>query len=384
MPRRTYRGRIAVLLMVAMLASGCADIPELQPTQPPISITIYSLTVTPTATEIPPTATAVPPSPTPLPPSPTPVPPTPTQVAPTATEPAPTETATPAATPVTGAKTAILADARPGLCANPVGQLITDTINSSILGMPLPVHIFLPPCYDAVDYEYPTLYLIQGSGFEFGEWEQDGVPRVADLQMNLGILPPFIIVMPASDLDRGDGSLYLNSSGGKGSWEDFMVNELLPMIDHKYSAWADRDGRAIGGISRGGYWSLEIGFRYPDKFGAVGGHSPAITSDYLAGVPPGFSILSMAKSINELKTQRIYLDAGNADFTQPGVQQLAAQLDAQQIPYTMNIGEGSHSDDYWSSQVPEYLAFYSADWPRIARGKGSSTGASAPETRANQ
>ena len=82
MPRRTYRGRIAVLLMVAMLASGCADIPELQPTQPPISITIYSLTVTPTATEIPPTATAVPPSPTPLPPSPTPVPPTPTQVAP--------------------------------------------------------------------------------------------------------------------------------------------------------------------------------------------------------------------------------------------------------------------------------------------------------------
>ncbi len=240
--------------------------------------------------------------------------------------------------------------------------------------MPLPVHIFLPPCYNASASEYPTLYLIQGSGYEVGEWVEDGVTRVADLQMNQGILAPFIIVMPASDLNRNADSLYLSSSGGAGSWEDFVVNELVPMVDQKFSTWEDRAGRAIGGISRGGYWSLEIAFDNPDEFGAVGGHSPAITSDDLIGVPDGFSMLSLARSIERLKTMRIYLDAGDSDFAEPGAKQLAAQLDAQHIPYTLVIGSGGHTDDYWSGRISDYLAFYAADWPKTARAKNADNG----------
>jgi enterochelin esterase-like enzyme len=280
----------------------------------------------------------------------------------------------------------LAAEPTPVLCESPVGRLLTDTVQSKVLGRSLQVHVYLPPCYNAAKHVYPTLYLIQGSAFRFGEWVEDGVPRIADLHMSLGILPPFIIVMPASDLEGGNYSKYTYSVKGKGSWEDFMVNELVPAIESRYSAWKDRAGRAIGGISRGGYWSLQIGFANPDKFSAVGGHSPSITSAQLIGVPANFSMLSLAKSIEALKTQRIYLDAGDRDWAQVGARRLAADLDAKGITYTLSIGEGAHLDSYWASRVPDYLAFYSATWPRIARAKPATTVAPSdtPDTMGKQ
>ena len=260
---------------------------------------------------------------------------------------------------------------------NPVGQLITDTIASKVLGLSLPVHVYLPPCYDGDRYTYPALYLIQGSAFSLGEWVADGVPAVADEQMGKGTLPPFIIVMPGSDLNASNGGKYLYSSGGKGSWEDFIVNELTPMIQTKYSAWSSREGRAIGGISRGGYWSLEIAFTHLDMYGAVGGHSPSITSDKLIGTPAGFSMLSYVKSIDALKTQRIFLDAGSTDWAQSGVDKLSGDLDAKGITYTVSSGDGGHEDAYWSSRIPDYLAFYSANWPKEPRAKTGSASAAA-------
>jgi len=43
-------------------------------------------------------------------------------------------------------------------------------------------------------------------------------------------------------------------------------------IPHRWTA----EGRAIGGMSRGAVWSLEIAFRNPARFAAVGGHSAAL------------------------------------------------------------------------------------------------------------
>jgi enterochelin esterase-like enzyme len=253
-----------------------------------------------------------------------------------------------------------------------------------VLGQELPVQVYLPPCYDGTRYEYPTLYLLQGSGYELGEWVDDGVTRIADLQMSLSILSPFIIVMPANDLNAGDTSKYLDTSYGKGSWEEFIVNELVPMIDQKYSTWKDREGRAIGGISRGGYWSLEIAFSNPDTFASVGGHSPAIAADYLVGVNDDFSMLGYARSIDVLKALRIFIDAGDSDETLHGMQRLAGELDAQQVSYTSSVGIGVHDDQYWSDRISDYLEFYSTIWPKEARTKSRHAGIHSDSVRSSQ
>ena len=258
--------------------------------------------------------------------------------------------ATPAATPV--------------LCNETAGTIITETIQSKVLNTNLPVQIYLPPCYDKSRYMYPTLYLIQGSAYYIGEWIEDGVTRIADLQINLGILPPFIIVMPASDLDRGNASKYTYSVGGDASWEGFMLNELLPLIESQYGAWPHREGRAIGGISRGAYWSLQLAFANPDKFGIVGAHSPSITSAKLIGVPANFSMLSILKPPNTLENTRIWLDAGNLDWAQAGAMQLSRELDQRGFAHQFSIGQGSHLDEYWASRMSDYLIWYASGWPR--------------------
>lgn len=286
----------------------------------------------------------------------------PTRVPPTAT---PSPTATPDARSAPRAEAALQLD-ESASCPQPVGQLITETLDSSVTVVPITVHIYLPPCYDPERYTYPTLYLIHGTAFEQGGWLYDGVPRVADLQMSVGVLPPFIIVMPGADMRAGEASKYSWTNTGRGSYEDFVVNELIPYVDQNYSTWASREGRAIGGISRGGYWAIEIAFAHPDLFSAVGGHSPSVFAK-LVGVPPNFSMLSMARSIDELHDLRIWLDAGDADWAKGDMQKLMGDLDEAGVPYYAEVGEGGHEDSYWTSRVPDYLAFYSASWPHIPR-----------------
>jgi enterochelin esterase-like enzyme len=248
------------------------------------------------------------------------------------------------------------------LCANPTGQLITETIPSKIIAVPMQAHVFLPPCYSS-DKKYPTLYLIHGTNFDFGGWVYDGVPRVADIQMTLGTLPRFIIVMPSADMKAGERGKYSWSNGGKGSYEDYFVNELVPFIDSKFNTLKTRESRAIGGISRGGYWSIQIALSHPDKFGTLGAHSPSITTK-LTNYSKDFSMLNYAKSLNDVKKIRIWLDAGDKDWARFDVKEFADDLKAKKIDFKTSVGRGEHADEYWSSRVGEYLAYYSLGWSK--------------------
>jgi enterochelin esterase-like enzyme len=283
----------------------------------------------------------------------------------------PTPAPTPTAKSVRAAAPIAMAQPQPApvtTCANPTGQLVTEVLQSKVTVVPIVVHVYLPPCYDPQHYVYPTLYLIHGTAYEQGGWLRNGITRVADVQMSLGVLPPFIIVMPGADMRAGEASKYSWTNRGRGSYEDFLVNELVPYIEANYSTWASREGRAIGGISRGGYWAIEIAFAHPDLFSVVGGHSPSVFSK-LVGIPPNFSMLNYAPSVDALRALRIWLDSGDRDWARWDMKKLTDDLDAAGVPYTVDIGSGGHEDDYWTSRVPEYLAFYAADWPRAARAK---------------
>ncbi len=273
----------------------------------------------------------------------------------------PTPTAQPAAKPAT-----VQADAQPaddGLCERPTGQLITDTVPSKIASVPMYAHVFLPPCYSQ-QRKYPVLYLIHGTAFEFGGWVADGMPRLAEIRMSLGTLPHFIIVMPSADMRAGSAGRYAWSNGGKNSYGDYVVSELLPFVDDKYSTLATREGRAIGGISRGGYWSIQIALSNPDKFGALGAHSPSITTK-LVGVPAGFTMLSFIKSVDDMRRMRVWMDAGDADWARFDIDKFAKDLKASGIEgFKYSVGRGEHADDYWSSRVSEYLTFYAGGWAR--------------------
>jgi enterochelin esterase-like enzyme len=268
-------------------------------------------------------------------------------------------TATPAPTRVAAPVTA--RGPSGAFCELPVGQLLTDTVPSKIADVEMNAHVFLPPCYSPAR-KYPVLYLIHGTAFELGGWVNDGVPRVADIRMSLGTLAPFIIVMPGADMRAGSASTYSWSNGGANSYGAYIVNELLPFIEGKYSTQNTREGRAIGGISRGGYWAIQIAVSNPDLFGTLGAHSPSITSK-LVGVPANFSMLSFARSDEDVKRLRVWMDAGDADWARFDIDKFAKDLKAKGIDgFAYSVGQGEHADEYWSSRVSEYLTFYAANW----------------------
>lgn len=256
-------------------------------------------------------------------------------------------------------------------CPNPIGKLVTETLQSKVVGAPMPVHIYLPPCYRPAQYKYPALYLLQGNNHEVGGWLRLGTTRIADMQMSLGMLPPFIIVMPANGMYGKNP--YTWSWKGPSSYEGFIIGELVPFIDGKFSTWQDRQGRAIGGISRGGYWSIQAAFANPNVFSIMGAHSPSIT-DKLIGAPANFTMLSMAKSITDVATLRIWIDAGQKDWAQKDAKKLAADLDKVPAKYQLSFGEGPHADTTWARRVADYLAFYASTWPRLARTRNTAIG----------
>jgi enterochelin esterase-like enzyme len=156
------------------------------------------------------------------------------------------------------------------------------------------------------------------------------------------------------------GWLANNTSGAAGSLEQLFVEELLPHIEASYCLWAEAAGRALGGLSRGGYWSLEIAFRHPELFASVGGHSPALL-DVLDHPDLNPQYTAFARPLGGL---RIYLDVGQGDYLQANVIRLHEEMVTAGIAHDWSYEPGSHEDAYWAERAGRYLEWYAAPWPR--------------------
>jgi enterochelin esterase-like enzyme len=239
-------------------------------------------------------------------------------------------------------------------CTETTGQLRDGNFKSDVIGRRQHYFIYLPPCYDVnSEARYPVVYLLHGIPMNERHWLDEGVVEAADKLLESGELPPFILVMP-----HGDNGIYTDTSGGDKSFEGVLVNELIPAIDGRFRTLADPEHRAIGGISRGGVWALEVAFTHPELFSAVGGHSPALSVNRASAT---YDPMELAKSA-PIDGLRIFLDAGDRDWTRAETQDLSKALAERYIPHTYTVGKGDHDYPYWASQVEAYLRFYGAAW----------------------
>lgn len=280
-------------------------------------------------------------------------------VTPTAT-PAPTLTATPAPpTPIPTPVYVPLADPPAPLlaadvCGEPHGQVSVHQFYSESLRRRMRYRVYLPPCYAQAGRLFPVLYLFHGLNYGDSQWDALGLDELLDAGIVAGELPPLIVVMPNIwGIDR-------NPDGGPGSVEEAVVKDLLPHVESEYCAWNARPGRAIGGLSRGAFWALEIAFRYPDLFGGVGGHSPAVFWD---NALPQYNPYYLVDDAPGLESLRIYLDLGEQDWLNKWIPGFLERLDQRGLAYTFTTAPGEHDDAYWRSQLPAYLDFYTAVWP---------------------
>ena len=242
-------------------------------------------------------------------------------------------------------------------CAETTGTITQDTFNSTLASAVIHYRIYLPPCYKANGKRYPLLMMLHGwiensTAMHDDQWVRLGLTDAADQGITQGTLAPLIIVMPnGNDANQGnDGSPYAA----------IIATELLPEVMSRFCTWDDPARRAIGGLSRGGFWAFSTAFHYPNLFSRIGGHSPFLYSgDFKENNP--FDLLNTPIDIG---MPVVAIDHGAQDFVQADVQVFVQKLQKRGVDVTYTVQpQGSHVEEYWGAHVAEYLAFYEADWP---------------------
>jgi len=216
----------------------------------------------------------------------------------------------------------------------------------------IPVLIYLPPCYDDHNRRYPVLYLLHGKPQDENHWQILGVKEVLESAYRDETLPPFLVVMPLQP-----EPLFSSTDGGPGSYEDEFINGLVPFIDRTYRTIAQGDSRGLAGVSRGGVWALEIGFRNSDTIQRVGALSPSLNVNYARPEYDPFSLVLLG----ELPST-IFLMSGDTDSAFKKTLKLSDALHKADIEHKYVSVLGNHESSTWRGIIPELLLYLTIDW----------------------
>lgn len=154
------------------------------------------------------------------------------------------------------------------------GRLLTLTVTTSALSGSANVRVLLPAGYAAHPRRrYPVLYLLHGTSGGAADWTTMGGAEATTAGLGL------IVVMPnIGQNDNGGGwctDWFNGGSGGVPEWERFHIDQLVPWVDANLRTIASRSGRAIAGLSQGGFCSMSYAARHPDLFASALSYSGA-------------------------------------------------------------------------------------------------------------
>jgi S-formylglutathione hydrolase FrmB len=269
------------------------------------------------------------------------------------------------------------------------GRIDCNALQSHILGETVHYCVMLPPGYDTATAghsprRYPVLYFLHGLGdneqslFKGGGWD-----LIEELRRK-GRISDFLVVAP-----EGKRTFYINSADGRVRYSDFFIREFIPYVESHYSIRRERSGRAISGVSMGGYGALRFAFADPKLFSSVSAQSAAIIAapprqnDAVPSATPLSGLLGavfgnpvnlnhwdrnslfvLAKQNRALirtSSLSIYFNCGRDDefgFDR-GAAELHRKLLAEGIQHEYHLYPGNHDAEYFLAHLGEALMFHS-------------------------
>ncbi len=165
----------------------------------------------------------------------------------------------------------------------------SDALRGNPLGDPhtRTLHVYLPPGYDdAPSQRYPVIWVLApftswgARLFNLEAWDENIVQRM-DRLVDSGAARPAILAFPDA-FTRYGGSQYVNSSA-IGRYEDYVVDELVPLVDAAFRTVEGSAHRGVMGHSSGGYAALMLAMRHPDVFGGAASHSGDMAFEFCYG-----------------------------------------------------------------------------------------------------
>ena len=229
------------------------------------------------------------------------------------------------------------------------GHLEMVTYDSKSVGTQRKALVYTPPGY-STDRKYPVLYLLHGIGGDEEEWRRGGQPHVIlDNLIADRKAVPMIIVMPNGRARADDraGSNPMATAPAFGVFDQDLLGSLIPFIESKYSVKADREGRALAGLSMGGGQSLNFGLGNLGTFAWIGGFSSAPNTRPAAELVP-----DPEKAKAQLKL--LYVSCGNKDGLIRISQGVHAHLKEKGIPHVWHVDEHAHDFQHWKKALFQF------------------------------
>ena len=259
------------------------------------------------------------------------------------------------------------------------------------------INVLLPRLYEQSERRYPVLYLCHGLTSNYHEFEYVGVPEYLNRF-------DMIVVM----VDVGN-SWYVNwavsGDGEQNNFADHVCKDIIGYVDKNFRTIPERKGRAINGISMGGFGAISLGLSHPDLFCSIGSHSgalgwaksqkevmeqgkkpwviweqlaedtltryrgielpgystpkertphgqPFVTPEQAVAVDPFRLVLEIPKD----KLPHIYLDCGDEDFLIKTTREFLQLLVENNIPFQFGQSGGKHEEDYWGRELSVSMA----------------------------
>lgn len=250
---------------------------------------------------------------------------------------------------------------------NPVphGTVSRIWYDSPALGLERRMTVYTPAGYETSGKRYPVLYLLHGMGGDEEAWISLG--RTAQILDNLiaqGKAKPMIVVMPNGNASQeaapGESSrgmvpptMQLPKTM-EGSYEQAFP-EIVKFIDKNYRTIKSKSGRAIAGLSMGGFHSLHISKQYPDMFNYIGLFSAAIMPNKEVSSPIYENIGGKLKVQFDKNPALYWIAIGKTDFLYKANEEYRKLLDEKGYKYTYYESDEGHIWKNWRIYLTEFV-----------------------------
>lgn len=246
----------------------------------------------------------------------------------------------------------------------PHGTVSKVWYHSPTLDMDRRLTVYTPAGYESSGKRYPVFYLLHGMGGDENAWTELG--RAAQILDNLiaeGKAEPMIVVMTNGNVDMqaapGESSLGFEAPSMQlpktmeGSFETHFP-DVVKFIDNNYRTIKSKKGRAIAGLSMGGFHSMHISKQYPDMFDYVGLFSAAILPNDGVKSPIYDDLEGKLKTQFAKKPALYWIAIGDTDFLYQANKDYRKLLDDNGYKYTYFETPEGHIWKNWRIYLTEF------------------------------
>jgi enterochelin esterase-like enzyme len=253
------------------------------------------------------------------------------------------------------------------------------------LGVPSPAlggraqetYVYLPSGYaQHPNRRYSVLYLLHGfPGRPLAFLSTVRMGIIDDVLTTRHRAQPLILVMPFGSTGTFNDQEWVNGFAAGNGWSTFVSRDLVHYIDGQYRTIATARGRAVAGLSEGGYGAINIAVQHPGEFSVVESWSGYVRPDKLHSIfGRDLQLLSandprllVRRAAPRLRTTHTYFwfYSGSTDRYRLQNAAFAQQLAALHVPYSYRLVVGGHNWAIWRSNAA--LAYLAAA-ARLAHG----------------